>query len=326
MTLLGLPIAQADDQTERARAHLERAKIYYAEGDYAQAAGEFEATLKLQAAPALYFNLGQARRLLGEFALAVEAYSRFASEKQIQPALLEVTRRHIAELRPYVIVNNALPQRDRVVPSLRHSPRVSWFAGEALPVEVIIEDRSGVFQPTLFHRLAGAATYLSTALQKVAANRFAGTISAENGSAVEYYLEAFDAEGNGPSRHGTPSLPHRVALEVRLTPAAPTSVLVASVPVVPVTSASPEPLPEIRFPSAYAYAALAGGVVAAAIGTGFGVQASEAASDWRSAASSQSWDDGRARTVAAASRANVSWTAAGILFAGGGGLLWASEF
>jgi tetratricopeptide (TPR) repeat protein len=64
----------ADDATEKARQHYQRATSLYDVGRFADAASEYEAAYQIKNDPALLFNLGQAYRYAGEYNKAIFAY------------------------------------------------------------------------------------------------------------------------------------------------------------------------------------------------------------------------------------------------------------
>lgn len=115
---------------------------------------------------------------------------------------------------------------DTKPPKIAHTPINEAPAGKALPVSATITDDSEIFEPTLSYRAAGTKRFLSASMSKGAGNTFTATIPdvAMTGT-VEYFLEAYDANGNGPARFASDAKPHKIkttkAAESKITEATP---------------------------------------------------------------------------------------------------------
>jgi hypothetical protein len=111
-------------------------------------------------------------------------------------------------------VANAKPA-DTSPPSIAHDPPASAATGKLLEIKARITDPSGVLYPRLYYRKAGTTSFQNTTMQRVG-DRWVGAIPgfAVQGATLEYYLEAFDKQGNGPARHGSAAAPHRIELQV----------------------------------------------------------------------------------------------------------------
>lgn len=105
---------------------------------------------------------------------------------------------------------------DRTPPVITHTPPGTCpapVAGAPLPcvVEAVIVDESGVFDPTLLVRLHGTQAYDRVPMRVVegAKDTFSATVPPNLASAgvVEYLVEAFDRQGNGPARVGDEAAP-----------------------------------------------------------------------------------------------------------------------
>ncbi len=129
---------------------------------------------------------------------------------------------------------------DSTPPTISHvspgsCPRAGSSSSEPLPcqIEAAIVDDSGVFDPTLLYRLRGGAAFDRLPMRPVdgRADVYAAVVPASVAAAgdVEYLIEAFDVEGNGPARAGTEAGP---LLLVKLVPDA---VVVVPLPVPPPT-------------------------------------------------------------------------------------------
>ncbi|MEL7370920.1 MAG: hypothetical protein AAFN74_18510, partial [Myxococcota bacterium] len=122
---------------------------------------------------------------------------------------------------------------DRAPPIIHHQPITEAVRKAPLSIEAAIRDPSGVFAPTVFLRRVGEIRYVPIQMQEQLRGEttiFVAEIPAERIAVdFEYFVEAFDTEGNGPARRGTPEDP----LRVRLIAAPPPGVVVpiAEVPV-----------------------------------------------------------------------------------------------
>jgi hypothetical protein len=97
-------------------------------------------------------------------------------------------------------------------PELRLAPLPDVSCGQPLQVEVGISDPDGVFDPRLYVRPHGGGRYAPVALREGLAGAYRAVLPAEDlQQGVEFYVEAFDGQGNGPARSGSPEAPHRVA-------------------------------------------------------------------------------------------------------------------
>ena len=95
-------------------------------------------------------------------------------------------------------------------------------SGRPLVVECDIADPSGVYEPLVYWREAGAPEFTHAKLQHVDGTRYRATIRLPAGAeAVEYFLEAYDGKGNGPARVGSQKLPLKLSLVRAPPPPAP---------------------------------------------------------------------------------------------------------
>lgn len=98
-------------------------------------------------------------------------------------------------------------QRDRKPPKITHTPVTQAVEGRALEIRAQIADPSGVFEPTLFYRSAGSREYLRATLVQTSGDYVATIPAAAVVGEIEYFVEAFDEQGNGPARAGSPAKP-----------------------------------------------------------------------------------------------------------------------
>lgn len=98
-------------------------------------------------------------------------------------------------------------------PTLQHDPLSTAPRQTELRVTADISDPSGIFGAVVLWRLAGETSYTSIDMKEESAGRFVALIAASKVTAdLEYYVEAFDSNGNGPTRAGTPAAPLRARL------------------------------------------------------------------------------------------------------------------
>jgi hypothetical protein len=127
---------------------------------------------------------------------------------------------------------------DQQAPVIAHAPPTTCSADAACVVEARITDASGVFDPTLLYRAAGKPTYERvpmTAPDATDLYRAAIPAALLTAGDVEYFVEAFDVQGNGPARAGAEDSPFVLP---RLRPATPPPPTTTTVPA-PTTAAQP---------------------------------------------------------------------------------------
>jgi hypothetical protein len=92
---------------------------------------------------------------------------------------------------------------DSEPPVIDHEEVQVARAGQALPVRAAITDPSGVFDPTILYRVGDNAPFLRASMREVEGGVFEGEIpEAFVREGLEYFIEAYDEEGNGPARFG----------------------------------------------------------------------------------------------------------------------------
>lgn len=108
------------------------------------------------------------------------------------------------------------PAPDKAAPVITHAAPGACPAavGGVLPpcaIEAVIVDASGVFAPTLLVRLHGVQAYDRVPMRLVAGQKDTYSAVVPPGLAaagvVEYLIEAFDVQGNGPARLGEEAAP-----------------------------------------------------------------------------------------------------------------------
>lgn len=113
--------------------------------------------------------------------------------------------------------------RDRKPPKMVHQPSTKATAGEPIEIRVTITDPSGVFEARLHYRLANRGEFLSASLVKTTGDEYVATIPAPAVTGdIEYFLEAFDNQGNGPTLVGSQPKPLRISVTAAKPPDAGT--------------------------------------------------------------------------------------------------------
>lgn len=101
---------------------------------------------------------------------------------------------------------------DVTPPTIEHEPVVRAVTGEVVRVQARIIDESEIFAATLYYRELGQRSYASVPM-RFSDGFFVAEFTIRG--PVEYWLEAYDEFGNGPTREGEPEAP------IRLTPISP---------------------------------------------------------------------------------------------------------
>jgi len=97
-------------------------------------------------------------------------------------------------------------------PVITHARISSAPLGAAIVVRAKIDDASEIFAPSVLVRPKGAKEYDTLEMRRKG-DVFEATIAAEQVVAnLEYFIEAFDEHGNGPSRDGSPEEPIGISL------------------------------------------------------------------------------------------------------------------
>lgn len=105
------------------------------------------------------------------------------------------------------------PAKDETPPVINHLPVEEALAEGPIIIEATITDPSGVFAPSVYYRLPGASSYESTSMAtEQTGDVFVARVKAK--PPFEYWLEAYDNFGNGPSRAGSPDAPFAVKLKL----------------------------------------------------------------------------------------------------------------
>src|SRR5438067_3529463 len=104
-------------------------------------------------------------------------------------------------------------------PQLTHQPVAAGTRGKPLTIAAHAVDANGVFGPILYVRKRGLGTGDYVPIRMIASKIVPGDYSVDvpaaliNLDGLEYYIEAWDTAGNGPTRAGSSEVPMAAALE-----------------------------------------------------------------------------------------------------------------
>jgi hypothetical protein len=167
-----------------------------------------------------------------------------------------------------LIVPTPARAADTSPPTIVHTAVTQASSAAPLDISAEIIDESDIFEPKLHYRAVGASTYLTMSMARAKGATFVATIPE---SAVvtdlEYFIEAYDSQGNGPARFGSETEPQQVKVSLVPQPPPPKAVAPDSALLVEQRS---EKTP--RPPLYAAGIAVGAGLVAGGVGTYFGVR------------------------------------------------------
>lgn len=140
---------------------------------------------------------------------------------------------------------------DTTPPVITHVAVAHAPEGQAVPIRARIEDSGEIFAPSVYVRQVGATDFDNIAMRKVL-DAYEAIVPAEQvDKNLEYFIEAFDEMGNGPTREGSPESPLLIKVydpadgpptAVGVTPDIPTKVVPPPPP--PPNLVTPQPEPE----------------------------------------------------------------------------------
>ncbi len=96
---------------------------------------------------------------------------------------------------------------DTTPPVITHVAVAHAPEGQAIPIRARIEDQGEIFAPSVYVRQVGTQDFDNIAMRKVL-DAYEAIVPAEQvDKDLEYFIEAFDEMGNGPTREGSPDVP-----------------------------------------------------------------------------------------------------------------------
>lgn len=131
---------------------------------------------------------------------------------------LAAARAHAGRLGLLLLALGSIAAADSDPPVITHVRIERAPVNAELVVRAKIDDASPIFAPSVYVRPVGDTEFV--ALEMVAeGDGFVAKVPPERvGKNLEYFIEAFDEQGNGPAREGSPEAPFRVEV---FDPAAP---------------------------------------------------------------------------------------------------------
>lgn len=201
-------------------------------------------------------------KVAGDLEYWIEAYDAFGNGPSLngspnRPHSLAATVPAVVEKKPKDAPAVAV---DTTPPVLVHTPVEEAVLGRPTTFNATITDEAGIFAPTLYYREEGATGYSSAALTGDD-GAYSATLTLR--PPFDYWIEAYDELGNGPSTSGSTLAPHRVRDATPKTQPLPVAALEPPPP-------APEDDPFMRqsngSPFKWWMGGAAGVVVAAAVG------------------------------------------------------------
>lgn len=102
--------------------------------------------------------------------------------------------------------------KDTAAPVITHVRVTEAPPGKPILIRARIDDASEIFAPSVYVRAQGGAEFITISMQRVQ-DAYEATIPSEQVSGpLEYFIEAFDEEGNGPAREGSPDAPYLIKM------------------------------------------------------------------------------------------------------------------
>ena len=110
-----------------------------------------------------------------------------------------------------VTATRARAAEDTSPPSIVHEPCEQYKKGAPFEVRARFLDDSPIFEPKVIYRSGGSVWKNARFEREPGRDDFRAVIrAADLKGALEYFLEAFDENGNGPARYGSPEAPVKV--------------------------------------------------------------------------------------------------------------------
>lgn len=128
-------------------------------------------------------------------------------------------------------------------PRIVHTPVKRAWLGDTVTVSARMQDESEIFAPTLYFRHPGALSYSSI---EMSARGDLYVASVEASADIEYWLEAYDEFGNGPTREGSPDKPLVIVVAER--PAGVAGLVAEPAPALPADAPIAAPVEENAAP------------------------------------------------------------------------------
>ena len=103
-------------------------------------------------------------------------------------------------------------------PEIEHQEIDQGTLKEDIAINARLTDPDGIFDPAVLFRVKGASRYQRLPMAELAENEFQAIIPGRLVTdSLEYYIEVYDQEGNGPARFGEEDFP----IEIRVSMPSP---------------------------------------------------------------------------------------------------------
>jgi hypothetical protein len=224
--------ARADEALVRAQQHYQAGLDHYKAQKYDDALREFQTAFSLKPIPRVLVNIGQTYLAMGNKAAALEQLQQFLHlarlsdperagvEKQVQE--LSATTAPPPDTEEELAQPEPLPE-DRSERTTRkaaegpallvHTPPEETAVGKAIPLVVELPAGIQAAVVSAHYRNAGDAAFTRLLLEPQG-NAYVTAIPGRKvrGSAVQYYVQAFDEGGRVVAVSGTETSPHLVVV------------------------------------------------------------------------------------------------------------------
>ena len=101
---------------------------------------------------------------------------------------------------------------DEAAPKIIHTPISKARSGQAFEISAQIIDESGLFEPTVYYRAVGQKKFTGVPMSGSGPNQVASLPEAAMHGDVEYFIEAYDVNGNGPGRFASEASPQKISV------------------------------------------------------------------------------------------------------------------
>jgi hypothetical protein len=135
------------------------------------------------------------------------------SSGSLPPVDLEAEKKIIVKQpsEPLAITNVVVEQQGGAPPAITHTPVTQASKGHSIAINARFVGDTGVQAATVMFRHAGEKEYKALAMDNAGGDNYTATVPGQMASSdIEYYLEASDRYGHGPSRSGDASTPYLV--------------------------------------------------------------------------------------------------------------------
>jgi len=148
--------------------------------------------------------------------------------------------RHLAALAVLIAAaQSAQAVEDVLPPSIEHEPCDQYQKGQPFVIWARFKDDSQLFDPKVIYR-SGSNTWKNVAFERVdGTGDFRATLQSKDlKGSLDYFIEVFDENGNGPARFGSTDAPVHITAAAKVEPCRQ----ITDVAPAPRSSAAPRPV------------------------------------------------------------------------------------